>query len=116
MRRSGGELRTEIILVDDRPSEPIAPLFAGVSGLPRGGEPAQPVFVRSRNAAARLAQVFWHLASLGNDRIGIRDWLAPMVRLADFDASIGMVGAKLLNSGWHGSGGRRRDLLRRQAR
>ena len=33
MRRSGGELRTEIILVDDRPSEPIAPLFAGVSGL-----------------------------------------------------------------------------------
>ena len=54
-------------------------------------------FVRSCNAAARLA-AGRHLVFLNNDTIVHQDWLAPMVRLADSDASIGMVGAKLLNT------------------
>ena len=97
MRRSGNSLRIEVILVDDRPSQPIAPLFAGVAGLRVMVNPRNLGFVRSCNAAARLA-TGRHLVFLNNDTVVHQDWLAPMVRLADSDPSIGMVGAKLLNT------------------
>ena len=39
-----------------------------------------------------------HLLFLNNDTTVHPDWLAPLVRLADADPQVGMVGAKLLNT------------------
>ena len=96
-RRTGTGIAFEVILVDDRPDQPVAPLFAGVEGLRARVNPRNLGFLRSCNAAARLAGGR-HLVFLNNDTLVHDNWLAPMVRLADSDPSVGMVGCRLLNA------------------
>ncbi|MCQ8239546.1 glycosyltransferase [Rhizosaccharibacter radicis] len=91
-----GALAFEVILADDRPGSPTAPLFtaenlqATVNGQNLG-------FLRSCNAAARRARGR-HLVFLNNDTSVGPDWLRPMVRLADADRRVGIVGCKLMNT------------------
>lgn len=94
-RRSGG-VAFEVILADDRPAAPIAPLLAWVSGLRTHVNPVNMGFLRNCNAAARLARGR-HIVFLNNDTVVHEGWLEPLARLADSDPTIGLVGCKLLN-------------------
>ena len=92
--RSGG-VALEVIVADDRPSAPVAPLLARFAGVTLRRNPTNLGFLRSCNQAAREARGR-HLVFLNNDTEVGADWLAPLVALADADASVGMVGCKLL--------------------
>ena len=94
-QRSGG-VPFEVILADDRPAAPIAPLLAWIGGLRTHVNPVNMGFLRNCNAAARLARGR-HIVFLNNDTVVHEGWLAPLLRLADSDPSVGMVGCKLLN-------------------
>ncbi len=97
MLHSGGALRYEVIVADDRPAGRIAPLLhERVPGL-RTVENAENLgFLRNCNNAARSA-LGRHIVFLNNDTTVQPDWLAPLVRLADADPLVGLVGCKLLN-------------------
>ena len=86
----------EVLLADDRPDAPIAPLLTDFPGLRATVNRINLGFLRSCNEAARRARGR-HLVFLNNDTEVGPDWLAPMVRLADADPAVGMVGCKLLN-------------------
>ena len=92
----GGDVSFEVILADDRPADPILPLFSWVGGLRGHVNPVNMGFLRNCNGAARFARGR-HLLFLNNDTVVHQDWLAPLVRLANSDPTIGMVGCKLLN-------------------
>ncbi len=94
-RRSGGA-RFEVILADDCPAAPIAPSLAWIGGLRTHVNPVNMGFLRNCNAAARLARGR-HIVFLNNDTVVHEGWLEPLVRLADSDPAIGIVGCKLLN-------------------
>ena len=94
-QRTGG-VGYEVIVADDRPDAPIAPGLAWVAGLRIYVNAANLGFLGNCNAASRLARGR-HLVFLNNDTVVQDDWLRPLVRLADSDPSIGMVGCKLLN-------------------
>jgi len=98
MLHSGGALRYEVIVADDRPAARIAPLLRDrVPGLRLIENPENLGFLRSCNNAARSA-VGRHIVFLNNDTTVQPGWLAPLVRLADADPLVGLVGAKLLNT------------------
>lgn len=92
-----GNVPLEVILADDRPTAPIAPLLAWVSNLRTYVNPVNMGFLRNCNSAARFARGR-HVVFLNNDTVVHEDWLAPLVRLAEDDPSVGMVGCKLLNA------------------
>ena len=97
MLHSGSALRTEVIVADDKPAGRIAPLLAErVPGLRIIENPENLGFLRSCNNAARSA-LGQHIVFLNNDTTVQPDWLAPLVRLADADPLVGLVGCKLLN-------------------
>ena len=97
MLHSGGALRYEVIVADDKPAGRIAPLLhERVPGLRIIENPENLGFLRSCNNAAGLA-LGRHIVFLNNDTTVQPDWLAPMVRLADADPLVGLVGCKLLN-------------------
>ena len=98
MACSGDTLRYEVIVADDKPAAPITSLLAQrTDGVRLIENPENLGFLRSCNAAARQARGR-HLLFLNNDTTVHPDWLAPLVRLADADPQVGMVGAKLLNT------------------
>jgi len=91
-----GGVAHEVILVDDRPDAPIVPYLAGFKGLRVRVNTSNLGFLRSCNEAAKIARGRY-LVFLNNDtEVGV-DWLAPMVAIAEADATVGMVGCKLLN-------------------
>ena len=96
LARRSGDMAFEVILADDRPAAPVAPLLAWVSGLRTHVNPVNMGFLRNCNAAARLARGR-HIVFLNNDTVVHEGWLGPLVRLADSDPKIGIVGCKLLN-------------------
>jgi GT2 family glycosyltransferase/SAM-dependent methyltransferase/glycosyltransferase involved in cell wall biosynthesis len=96
LARRSGDVAFEVILADDRPAAPIAPLLAWITGLRTQVNPVNMGFLRNCNGAARLARGR-HILFLNNDTVVHEDWLAPLVRLADSDPTIGIVGGKLLN-------------------
>ncbi len=97
MLHSGG-LRYEVIVADDRPAGRIAPLLRDrVPGLRIIENPENLGFLRSCNNAARSA-LGRHIVFLNNDTTVQPGWLTAMVRLADADPLVGLVGAKLLNT------------------
>ena len=91
-----GDLSYEVLVVDDRPSDPIAPLLRG-ENLRVLCNADNLGFLRSCNAAAKHARGRW-LVFLNNDTTVGPDWLRPMVALAKADQRVGMVGCKLLNT------------------
>jgi len=98
MLHSGIALRYEVIVADDKPAGRIAPLLHDrVPGLRIIENPENLGFLRSCNNAARSA-LGRHIVFLNNDTTVQPDWLAPLVRLADADPLVGLVGCKLLNS------------------
>jgi len=97
MACSGDAVSYEVIVADDNPAARIAPLLAErCTGLQLIENPENLGFLRSCNAAARQARGRYVLF-LNNDTTVQPDWLAPLVRLADADPRVGLVGAKLLN-------------------
>ncbi len=98
MLHSGDALRYEVIVADDKPSGRIAPLLRErVPGLRIIENPSNLGFLRSCNNAAGSA-LGQHIVFLNNDTEVRPGWLAPLVRLADADPLVGLVGAKLLNA------------------
>jgi len=98
MRHSGDAVRYEVIVADDKPAGRIAPLLRErVPGLRIIENPSNLGFVRSCNNAAGSA-LGRYIVFLNNDTAVRPDWLAPLVRLADADPLVGLVGAKLLNT------------------
>ena len=98
MACTGDAVRYEVIIADDNPALRTAPLLGG--GFPEAiilENPENLGFLRSCNTAAGQARGR-HLLFLNGDTVVHPDWLAPMVRLADADPAVGMVGAKLLNT------------------
>ncbi len=97
MLHSGDAVRYEVIVADDKPAAPIAPRLRAVPGLHVEANPANLGFLRSCNRAAGAA-AGRHLLLLNNDTSVHPGWLAPLVRLADADPRVAIVGAKLLNA------------------
>ncbi len=98
MLHSGDAVRYEVIVADDKPAVRIAPLLRErVPGLRIIENPGNLGFLRSCNNAAKSA-LGRHIVFLNNDTAVGPDWLAPLVRLADADPLVGLVGAKLLNA------------------
>ncbi len=98
MLHSGNTLRYEVIVADDKPLGRIAPLLRErVPGLRIIENAVNLGFLRSCNNAARSA-LGRHIVFLNNDTTVRPDWLAPLVRLADADPLVGLVGCKLLNA------------------
>ncbi len=97
MLHGGDAVRYEVIVADDKPAGRIAPLLRErVPGLRIIENAANLGFLRSCNNAAGSA-LGRHIVFLNNDTAVQPDWLAPLVRLADADPLVGLVGAKLLN-------------------
>ena len=96
LARRSGDVRYEVIIADDRPSAPIAPTLGWVDGLRTQVNSVNLGFLGNCNAASRLARGR-HLIFLNNDTVVQEDWLRPLIRLAESDPAIGMVGCKLLN-------------------
>lgn len=96
MTASGDAIPYELIVIDDRPERPISDRLDRVPGLHLMRNTENLGFVRSCNRATRHASGRY-LLFLNNDTTVHPGWLAPMLRLAEADARIGMVGAKLLN-------------------
>ncbi len=98
MLHSGGTLHYEVIVADDKPVGRIAPLLRERVPALRIIENAVNLgFLRSCNNAAGSA-LGRHVVFLNNDTTVRPDWLAPLVRLADVDSLVGLVGCKLLNT------------------
>ena len=97
MAHSGGLVGFETILIDDDPSNPLAPLLADVPGLRIERNLENLGFLRSCNVAARLARG-WHIIFLNNDTLVRPDWLEPLLAPVRRDPRVGMVGCKLLNT------------------
>ncbi len=97
MTASGDTVRYEVIVVDDRPARPLAERISRIPGLHvmRNGENLG--FLRSCRRAAEQAGGRYVLF-LNSDTAVHRDWLAPLVRVAEGDRRVAMVGGKLLNT------------------
>lgn len=88
----------EVIVADDSPEHRIVPLLERrTKGIRMVQNPHNLGFVRSCNAAEKLA-VGKYVVFLNNDAVVHPGWLEALVNLAESDASIGMVGCKMLNS------------------
>ncbi len=94
MARTGG-VAHEVIVADDRPHAPIAPVLSA-DGLVLQINDNNLGFLRCCNAAARRARGRL-IVFLNNDTVVGPDWLRPMIAVADADPRVGMVGCKLLN-------------------
>ena len=95
MARNLPNAAIEIIVVDDASPDPEAVRLARVRGIRLVVNQANLGFLRSCNAAARLARgefVFF----LNNDTQVLPDWLDPMVALMRARPEAGAVGCKLL--------------------
>ena len=92
-----GAVHFEVLVADDRPDRPIAPLLSWIDGLRTHINPVNLGFLRSCNAASQLARGR-HIVFLNNDTVVQDGWLEALVRLADARPDVGMVGCKLLNA------------------
>ncbi len=96
MQNTTGGLPYEVILADDRPADPVAPLYSDVPNLRSHVNPQNLGFLRNCNRAASRARGEY-IVFLNNDALVGRDWLRPLVALMA-DPTVGLVGCKLLNT------------------
>ena len=85
----------EVIVVDDASGDPEAAALARVRGIRLVTNETNLGFLRTCNAAARIA-AGRHLLFLNNDTEVLPGWLDPMVALLDDRADAGAVGSMLL--------------------
>lgn len=93
---SGTDYSYEIIAQDDGVDEPIAHRLPKAEGLFVSLNEKNLGFVWNCKTSARKARGRY-LLFLNSDTLVGPGWLAPLVRLADADPCVGIVGAKLLN-------------------
>ncbi len=96
MQNTTGGLAYEVMLADDCPAEPIAPLFRDVPNLRVHVNAQNLGFLRNCNRAASRARGRY-IVFLNNDTLVGADWLRPLVALMA-DPTVGLVGCKLLNT------------------
>jgi GT2 family glycosyltransferase len=96
-RHTPASARPRVILADDDPGRPLAPLLAGVEGLERIENPVNLGFLRNCNAAAREASGEF-LVLLNSDTVVGEGWLEALLAPARRDPRVGLVGARLVGS------------------
>jgi GT2 family glycosyltransferase/SAM-dependent methyltransferase len=94
--QNSGSVAFEVILADDNPQAPVAPLFDGIAGLRVVANTGNLGFLRNCNSAARKV-LGPAILFLNSDTVVHEGWLQPLLDLVGRDPSIGMVGCKLLN-------------------
>ena len=97
MSRTSSDLKYEVIVADDCPDQHVAVLLENSSGVRVELNQNNLGFLRNCNNAAKRARGRFILF-LNNDTIVGENWLTPLIRTADSDPSVGMVGCKLLNT------------------
>ncbi|MGI4746040.1 MAG: glycosyltransferase [Janthinobacterium lividum] len=85
----------EVIVADDRPSRPVAPILRA-SGITVIINNENQGFLANCNSAAKRARGP-DILFLNNDTTVRQNWLAPMVAVMNDDVRVGLVGCKLLN-------------------
>ena len=85
----------EVIVADDRPSRPVAPMLraTGITVIINNENQG---FLANCNSAAKRVRG-QDLLFLNNDTTVRQNWLAPMVDVINDDPRVGVVGCKLLN-------------------
>jgi GT2 family glycosyltransferase len=97
MLRTGCDVPYEVIVADDCPKYPLTSALDESSGIITQVNPENLGFLRNCNRAAERAKGHF-IVFLNNDTIVGRDWLKPLVKIANEDPTVGMVGGKLLNT------------------
>ncbi len=87
----------QVVLADDCPARPVAPLFEQVANLSIISHPENLGFLRGCNRAASMTQGEY-IVFLNNDTWVSEGWLDRMLDLARRDPAVAMVGSKLLNA------------------
>jgi GT2 family glycosyltransferase/glycosyltransferase involved in cell wall biosynthesis len=85
----------EVIVVDDRPDAPLAPLLRGIRGIVLVTNEENVGFLRSCNAASQLAKGDY-LVFLNNDTVVLSAWLESMIRLIESRPAVALVGSMLV--------------------
>ena len=96
MLRTGTKLKYEVIVADDHPEHIVGQSLAGVPGLRVVMNPQNLGFLRNCNHASEVS-TSKYIVFLNNDTLVGNGWLDHLVRTADADPSVAIVGGKLLN-------------------
>jgi GT2 family glycosyltransferase/glycosyltransferase involved in cell wall biosynthesis len=94
-RHTPGDLGVRVLLADDDPAHPLAPLLADVEGLELVTNEQNLGFLRNCNAAAARATGDY-IVFLNSDTVVLEGWLEACLDVALRDPHVGMVGARLL--------------------
>lgn len=93
--RHTGEVHHEVIVVDNASADDTRLALPRLEGLRWHRNEENLGFARACNQGAAMARGR-HVLFLNNDTEALAGWLSPMVRLAESDRTVGVVGAKLL--------------------
>ena len=96
-RLAGNQVDYAVILADDCPDKPVGPLLTDHPDVKVIANERNLGFLRNCNHAAEVTESKF-IVFLNNDTVVKKDWLAPMLALANRDTRVGMIGCKLLNS------------------
>ncbi len=96
MLNTGTKVNYEVIVADDYPEHVVGESLAGVPGLRVIMNPQNLGFLRNCNHASQLSTAKY-IVFLNNDTVVARGWLDHLVRTAEADPSVALVGGKLLN-------------------
>ena len=94
--RTGPDVKYEVIVADDCPGHILGKSLLKVPGLRVVQNATNLGFVRSCNNASKVSTAKY-IVFLNSDTIAGSDWLSALVRVAEGDSSVAMVGGKLLN-------------------
>jgi len=93
--RNTEDVPYEVIVVDDASTDDTQSMLAKIDNVRVETNPRNMGFVQTCNSGARRA-TGKYVVFLNNDTQVHRGWLSALVRVAENDSSVGMVGAKLL--------------------
>jgi GT2 family glycosyltransferase len=92
--RTPTRLGARVVVVDDDPTRPMAPLLVGIQGLEIRSNERNLGFLRSCNSAVAATQSDW-VVLLNNDTVVHHGWLDALLS-AGTDPATGMVGCRLI--------------------
>jgi len=94
-RHTNWSLGVRVVVADDDPEHPLGPLLADIDGVEVITNETNLGFLRNCNLAARSATGEF-VVFLNNDTVVLDGWLDALVRAAERDATIAIVGCKLV--------------------